>query len=219
MQRLAVFARSPVPGQVKSRLSPALPAHLAAALYSGLLADTFAAALGAEPDEGTVYWADEPGTPPAGLKACTQRAGDLGERLRHAFEELLTGVEDRALILGSDTPALTSAHVRTAFAALETCDVVLGPTVDGGYWCVGLKRPAPELFRDIPWSTREVLTRTLVRAHGSGLRVATIATLDDLDTPLDLALLVGALAAGTAACGPYARDALRAMGMLPPAAP
>ena len=215
MQRLAVFARSPVPGQVKSRLSPALPTRLAAALYSGVLADTLAAALAALPDEGLVYWADDPGPLPAGLLGRRQRGGDLGERLRHAFDELLTDDRDLALILGSDTPPLTSTHIRAAFAALETCDVVLGPTVDGGYWCIGLKRPSPELFRDIPWSTREVLTRTLVLAHGAGRRVATVATLDDLDTPHDLALLVGMLAAGTLACGEHARDALRAMGMLP----
>src|SRR5207244_3836773 len=112
-------------------------------------------------------------------------------------------------------PTLTGSHIDAAFAGLDTHDLVLGPTLDGGYWCIGLKRPAPELFRDIPWSTREVLGRTLVRAHGAGLDVATAATLADLDTPHDLALLVGALAGGGPACGPGARAALRAMGMLP----
>ena len=215
MRRLAMFARSPVPGRVKSRLSPALPAWLAAALYSGLLADTFRAAGAARADERWACWADEPGPAPNGILSRTQRGSDLGERLRNTFAELLSGEADRVLIVGSDTPPLTAAHIDDAFTALETADAVLGPTVDGGYWCIGLRRPAPDLFRDIPWSTREVLTRTLVRAHGAGLDVATVTTLEDLDTPHDLALLVGAIAAGEPACGPNARAALRAMGMLP----
>jgi hypothetical protein len=217
MRRLEVFARSPLPGRVKSRLSPALPARLAAALYSGLLADTFLAAAGARVDERWACWADEPAPAPGGFRSRAQRGGDLGERLRNAFEELLPLEADRALILGSDTPSLTPAHLEEAFVALESHDVVLGPTTDGGYWCVGLGRPVPALFRDIPWSTREVLTRTLVRAHGEGLRVATVATLPDLDTPHDLALLVAGIAAGEPACGANARAALRAMGMIPAA--
>jgi len=217
MRRLAVFARSPVPGRVKSRLTPALPARLAAALYSGLLADTFLAAAGAAADERWVCWADEPGPAPGGFRSRTQRGDDLGERLRNAFEALLAADADRALIVGSDTPALTPAHLEEAFAALATHDVVLGPSDDGGYWCIGLGRAAPELFRDIPWSTRDVLTRTLVRAHGAGLRVATVRTLADLDTPHDLALLLGAIAAGVPACGPSTRAELHAMGMLPAA--
>jgi len=214
MRRLAVFARSPVPGRVKSRLSPALPARLATALYAGLLADTFLAAGAARVDERWACWADDPGPAPSRTLSRTQRGSDLGERLRNTFEELLPAEVDRALIIGSDTPPLTTAHLDEAFTALEIHDLVVGPTQDGGYWCIGLKRTAPELFRDIPWSTREVLSRTLVRAHGAGLSVATVSTLEDLDTALDLAMLVGALAAGRPACGPNARAALQAMGIL-----
>ncbi len=215
MRRLAVFARSPVPGRVKSRLAPGLPAPLAAALYAGLLADVFAAVSAAVADERLAYWADDPGAAPEGFLARRQHGGDLGERLRNAFAELLPGESDRALVIGSDTPPLTTAHIDDALAALETRDAVLGPTRDGGYWCVGLRRPAPELFADIPWSTPDVFTRTLARARAAGLGVATAATLDDLDTPSDLAVLVGALAAGRPACGARARASLRTMGLVP----
>jgi len=177
------------------------------------------AALGLPDGLDALVWkyAEEPGPAPGGFRSLAQRGDDLGERLRNAFEELLPHDADRALVVGSDTPALTPAHLEEAFAALETHDVVVGPTFDGGYWCIGLGRAAPELFRDIPWSTRDVLTRTLVRAHGAGLGVATVSTLADLDTPHDLALLLGAIAAGEPACGPSARAALHAMGMLPAA--
>ena len=222
MRRLAVFARAPEPGRVKSRLSPALPPALAARLYAGLLEDTFVAAAGCTVDERHVYWADEAGAAASGFHARLQRGTDLGDRLRAGFGELLLGAGDRALVIGSDTPALTAAHIDEAFAALDQHGVVLGPTVDGGYWCIGLKRAAPTLFEDIPWSTHEVLTRTLVRAHEAGLRASTVATLDDLDTPHDLALLIGALAGvaltgGAPACGSNARAALGAMGFLPAA--
>ncbi len=215
MRRLAVFARSPVAGRVKSRLSPALPARLAAVLYAGMLADTFAAVSAATVDERHVCWADDSGECPRGFAPHRQQGGDLGERLQSAFDALLPGTYDHALVIGSDTPPLTALHLDEAFDALEQHDVVLGPTVDGGYWCIGLRRTAPDLFKDIPWSTREVLTRTLVRAHAAGLRAATVATLDDLDTPHDLALLTGALAAGLPACGAGTRAALFACGMLP----
>lgn len=215
MRRLAVFARSPVPGQVKTRLSPALPAVLAAKLYGAMLTDTLLAATACEADERWVLWADAPGDTPARFNASRQCGADLGARLRQAFDDLLPGTYDRALVIGSDTPPLTAAHLDEAFEALDQHDVVLGPTLDGGYWCIGLRRTAPTLFDDIPWSTREVLTRTLVRAHSAELRATTVATLEDLDTPQDVAMLTGALAAGLPACGTHARAALSAMGMLP----
>ena len=215
MRRLAVFARSPVPGQVKTRLSPALPQVHAARLYGAMLTDTLLAATASHADERWVLWADAPGETPARFNARRQRGADLGARLRQAFEDLLPGTYDRALVIGSDTPPLTAAHLDEAFEALDQHDVVLGPTVDGGYWCIGLRRTAPSLFDDIPWSTREVLTRTLVRAHAADLRATTVATLDDLDTPHDLAMLTGALAAGLPACGRSTRAALGTMGLLP----
>lgn len=212
MRRLAVFARAPLAGRVKSRLSPALPAPLAARLYAGLLADTFAAGAASRCDERWVFWADAPGDSPAGYRAASQTGADLGERLRDAFTRLRPSPGDHVLVIGSDTPPLRPGHLEEAFAALESSEVVIGPTVDGGYWGIGTRVAAPALFEDIPWSTREVLTRTLVRAHTSGLSVSTVRTLEDLDTPHDLAMLIGALATREAACGPEARQALWEMG-------
>src|SRR5206468_9547807 len=125
---------------------PALPEPMAAELYAGLLADAFAAARDSAAGERLSYWADDPGAAPAGFLVRRQRGGDLGERLRSAFAELLRDESDRALVIGSDTPRLTAAQIDQALAALESHDAVLGPARDGGYWCVGLRRPAPELF-------------------------------------------------------------------------
>lgn len=215
MPTLCLFARNPQPGRVKSRLSPALPAPLAARLYAGLLGDTFAAALACtRATRRVVHWADEPGEAPAGFAASRQRGDDLGARITSAFDEELA-LGGPVLLVGSDTPSLTAAHLDTAFAALDSHDVVVGPTLDGGYWGIGLHANAPSLFTDVPWSTREVLVRTLVRAHSAGLRVATVDTLEDVDTPHDLALLVGACAAGRRAAGAHTRAALADLGLAP----
>jgi rSAM/selenodomain-associated transferase 1 len=218
MNRLAVFARVPETGAVKTRLSPALPAPLAADLYGAMLADTLAAGQQCAVDERSVWWADA--LPPAGLAdgwlPRQQGEGDLGARLESAFAALLADERDRALVIGSDAPAIEAAHLDRAFEALEKADVVLGPASDGGYWLIGMGRPHPALLAGIPWSTERVLEATLERARNAKLRVAHVAPLDDVDTPADVARLVGAYARpGSRACGTHVRDALRRMGLLP----
>jgi hypothetical protein len=215
MWRLALFARAPGGEGSKTRLQPAFPRACGASLYAACLADSLAVLAACAADERFVYWADEPGPASASIASRTQREGTLGERLSAAFAELLAGSSDRALILGSDTPALTVRAVEDAFALLDRHDVVLGPAEDGGYWCVGLRRPAPELFRDVPWSTERALGATMERARAAGLAVAMAATLADLDTPADLARLIGLLAAGERACGEHVRVALRSLGLVP----
>ena len=215
MRRVALFARAPGGAQVKTRLQPALPRRLAASLYAAVLADSFTAVAACGAHEHFVFWADEPGQAPSSFSSGRQRGASLGERLNAAFDELLGAKVSRALIAGSDAPSLAAAHLDAALAALERHDVVLGPATDGGYWAVGLRRPAPAIFRDIPWSTDRVLEVTVARARAAGLTVATAATLADLDTPGDLARLVGRLAAGEGACGTLARAELESLGLLP----
>ncbi len=230
MRRLGVFARPPRAGSVKTRLSPALPPPLAASLYRSLLDDTFAAMRHAHAEQRFVFWAGGAGEAPPDFESRLQQGADLGARLTAAFDELLFAAGDHALVLGSDAPALTPAHVDAAFAQLDRHDVVLGPAADGGYWCVGLTCRTPELFEGIPWSTPAVLERTLERARGAVRSVGLAAPLEDLDTPADLARLVGARAAeadsretgrgvprmrGPRGPGPAVLAALVAMGLAP----
>ena len=216
MRRIALFARPPLAGSTKTRLSPALPPALAATLAAALLEDSARSVARAEAEERAVWWAEAPGVCMAeGLSSELQRGGDLGERLAHAFHSLLRSPEDRALVVGSDTPGLASAHLENALAQLETHDMVVGPAADGGYWCIGLKRVVPSLFRDIAWSTDRVMPSTLERAREAGLSVALAERLADLDTPADLARLLGERARGGNACGPALLGALRGMGLVP----
>ena len=217
MRRLAVFARPPVPGRVKTRLSPALPPALACRLYEAMLADALAAARHASADERVLYWAEATElAAPAGFRVRIQSGEDLGERLEAAFGELLAGGA-HAVILGADCPRLDAARLDAAFAALEEHDVALGAADDGGYDLMGLARPAPRLLRDIPWSTARVREVTLERAREAGLNVATLPPLEDLDTPADLARWIASAATDPALPPLVTVNALRALSLLPPA--
>lgn len=174
---------------MKTRLIPILRAAEAAELYEALLLDTVEVA---ESCARTVVAF----TPSGGRRALErllgprrrllpQGPGDLGERLARVFEALCERGQP-AMVVGSDCPALTAARIRTAADRLRDADVVIGPALDGGYDLIGLKRPRPELFDDIPWSTGSVLEITLGRAKEAGLRVELLEAVRDLDTPEDL---------------------------------
>ena len=222
MRRLALFARWPAAGEVKTRLSPALPAALALDLYRALLEDAIAVTVAAAADERMLYWADAPAARhgyavPPELRVRDQQGADLGARIEHAFEDLIAAPGDRAVIIGTDCPALEISALDRAFDALATHDVVMGAAHDGGYYLVGLRRRAPELFRGIEWSTARVLDQTLERAAKTGVSTALLPALDDLDTPADLLRWIAGRAGGGGPHGPRALDrALRAIGLLPP---
>ena len=222
MRRLALFARRPAAGEVKTRLSPAVPAALAFDLYRALLDDAIALTARAEADERFLYWAGAsaaeggPALPPEFLEREQQGRG-LGERIERAFDELIASATDRAVIVGADCPGLEAPAIGAAFAALGSHDAVLGPARDGGYYLVGLRRPAPSLFRGIDWGSPRVLDQTLERAKRAGLSAALLHPLDDLDMPADLLRWIASRAAGGGPREPRALDeALRAIGLLPP---
>jgi hypothetical protein len=109
--------------------------------------------------------------------------------MARALHELLLEGRDAALLLGSDHPTVPGARIQEAFDALRTADVVIGPTLDGGYDLVGLSRPLEGLFDDIPWSTERVFSRTVERARQRGARLALLYPWYDVDEPRDLTFL------------------------------
>lgn len=186
-----LFAKAPVPGRVKTRLTPAVQPDAAAELQRALLLDTAAVLLEAVAPLGqgaALYCAAAEPVDEAPLRALLPRElrvvpqgpGGLGERLARVFGELLAR-HPAALALGADCPDLTPAVVRGALAALGRSPVVLGAAEDGGYWAIGLTAPWPELFRDIPWSTPGVLQATRVRLAELGLGAEGLPELRDLD--------------------------------------
>ena len=221
VKRVALFARWPELGRVKTRLSPALPPELALRLYEAMLADALGAVSRSRADESFVYWADAPRdrgpwdekiTP---ARSRDQTGEDLGARLERAFDDLLKDGPARAVFLGADCPMLDADALRRALEALAEHDLVLGPSHDGGYYLIGLTRTAPSLFRDVAWGTGGVLEQTLDRARGLRLAVSLLPMLDDLDTPEDLVRWLASAAEAGELPSRRTAEMLRELGLLP----
>ncbi|MBX3734760.1 MAG: TIGR04282 family arsenosugar biosynthesis glycosyltransferase [Verrucomicrobiae bacterium] len=186
---LGVFLRAPRLGTVKTRLARDVGAAAALAAYQRLLARTLDAIaslpcvdLCGTPDDALPEL--EPWRRP-GWTLSPQGPGNLGDRLHRAFARWLGAPHARWVVIGTDCPELTPGDIQAAWQALDQAEVVLGPATDGGYWLLGLKAPAPDLFREIPWGGPEVLQMTRDRAASLGRRVALLRELRDVDTAAD----------------------------------
>lgn len=194
---LAVMAKVPAAGEVKTRLCPPLAPAEAAALARCFLLDRLDQ-LGAVPDaDPLVAFTPRGGEAAmrdvvsAGIRLIPQEGADLGARLDRVLTDLLTEGYAGAIAVDADSPTLPTAYLRRACGALRdpAIDVVVGPCEDGGYYLIGLRAPAPALFRDMPWSTATVTEETLVRARRLGLGLALLPSWFDVDRGEDLARL------------------------------
>lgn len=188
-EKLIVFLKAPRPGLVKTRLADVIGPQAACVAYRKLvellldqLRELPFVELRHSPDDATSEIAPWVA---AGWSCRPQGAGDLGQRLRAAFDDAFAHGAERAAIIGSDCPYVTAEDIRAAWSALSRRDVVLGPAGDGGYWLIGLRRPQPELFHDIPWSTEQAFRETMTRIQSAGLSVHLLRTLEDVDTEAD----------------------------------
>ena len=193
-KRLGVFVKVPEPGRVKTRLTPPLSSEEACRLYTAFITDLFGRLSRIKKLSGTVFYhGDDPGKLtsliPKSYTTIPQHGGNLGERLASAFDELLAGDGEIAVIIGSDSPDLPVQYIKRAFLKLKHKDVVLGPAADGGYYLVGLRKPPPAIFEDIEWGGPTVLSRTIERIQSQGLTLSLLPLWYDIDTPASLRLL------------------------------
>ena len=192
MTAIAIFAKAPIPGRVKTRLVPPLTAEEAARVARASIEDTVHRIVPAVDARWTLHVDGSPD--PAlrtlarehGLPIVPQRGADLGERLAAAFRELRASGARIVLAIGSDSPTLDPARIREATEALTSRDLALGPTEDGGYYLIGMSGAHEAVFAGIPWSTEHVLARTLERARDLGLAVAMLAPWYDVDDAASL---------------------------------
>ena len=194
--RLVVFVKAPVPGQVKTRLVPPLTPEGACGLYRSWARDLFRRAGAWGGSSVDIAYAPHASSPSPDwldggrpVSFFPQTGRDLGEKMTHAFRNAFQSGAERVVIVGSDSPGLPVDYLAQAFRFLEEAPLVIGPARDGGYYLVGLRRPCPELFESIPWSTAEVLPRTLDRAARLGLSVRLLPEYFDVDRPADLELI------------------------------
>lgn len=189
---MIVFAKAPVAGFAKSRLAPVLGAAGAAALAERLLVHAVRQAAAAGID--TLELCVTPDTTHPllrrlqaehGARLRAQGDGDLGTRMHRALKRALR-THRRALLIGTDVPALDAALLQRADAALAAVDAVFVPALDGGYALIGLQRAVASLFAGVDWSTDRVMAQTRARAAAAGLRVAELSPVADIDTAADL---------------------------------
>lgn len=190
--RLIVYAKAPVPGEVKTRLAPVLDGETAALLHTALVERALDTArrsgianieLCCAPDIGHSFFqacADD-----FDVVLSEQGDGDLGERMLRSLQGALAD-NATAIIIGADCPALTSKHVAGAVRALAEHDVVLTPAEDGGYVLVGACRVHATMFAGIDWGTRRVLEQQREQLRATGLSWKEMETLWDVDRPEDL---------------------------------
>jgi hypothetical protein len=197
---LGVFVKAPRPGEVKTRLGRAIGMASACEVYAGFLADLFERLRdhhGGGPARFFVGQLDGAGEIESALRRAgwkpeayclrPQRGADLGQRLEAALEELLAASAGAGVIvIGSDAPLLEPRHLASAAAALARSEVVLGPAEDGGYYLIGARSLVPGLFRDMPWSTPQVLALSLERLRAAGVECALLEPGLDVDTFEDL---------------------------------
>jgi rSAM/selenodomain-associated transferase 1 len=196
VRALGIFAAAPIPGRVKPRLTEDVGPSTAAEIYWRVGRQVVESAAGSgyrttvwftPPDEGAFMreWLEGLGR----IELRPQAGGDLDSRLRHAFTRHFAEGADRAVIIRTDCPGTNRRLVTEAFTALGAYDVVLGPTVRGGAYLVGLRQPHDALLHGIPWSRGPVLGQLRARAAAQRLRLRLLKPLRAVDTLEDARVL------------------------------
>lgn len=196
-QRLLVFARLPELGQVKTRLAASVGDERALAIYEAMLGDLLDSIGEPSPEtEIEVLWAPTVNANGERLRAAfrdhavaVQTGATLGDRLAMALSErFFFHQTEKVIAIGVDDPALPRGIIEHAFALLESCEWVVGPATDGGYYLIGCRALSfgSEVFDGITWGTSSVLAETLAKIAEAGQTVALLPERSDIDTVEDL---------------------------------
>jgi rSAM/selenodomain-associated transferase 1 len=196
--QLIVLAKAPVPGRVKTRLTPPFTPHEAATLAESALADTLEAGASASFARHVLALADQRATPgtlraelPGRFEVTPQRGAGLDERIAAAFEDAYASLPVPIVLIGMDTPQVTPGLLETVAQPLASgdADAVFGPAVDGGFWLLGLRRPDPRLTHGVPMSVGHTGRAQLDRLRAARLRIRQMPEFVDVDTAEDAALV------------------------------
>ena len=184
---IIVFVRTPELGKVKTRLAKSIGDVSALTIYKLLLKHTETVLHDLSFDK-VVYYSEkveENDFWEARLfEKKLQKGADLGERMQHAFETAFEKGYQKVLIIGSDLFDLKSIHITTAFEALENHDLTIGPSLDGGYYLLGMKELYPAVFKNKKWGTDSILENTLKDLQQQNVKL--LEALNDIDTFEDL---------------------------------
>lgn len=188
-----LFARNPVPGEVKTRLQSEWDADTVCKVYEAFLEDARLQLLGLQSTDCFVSIHSEQGRSyfdsfsACGFRVVEQEGADLGQRMRHAFAERFGEGYDSVVIIGSDSPTMPVHYLEQAFESKK--DLVLGPSTDGGYYLIGMSGKVTEVFEGIDWGTDKVLSSTQEKIKKVGASLSLLPPWYDIDTPADLRFL------------------------------
>ena len=190
---LMIFMKTPALGLVKTRLAKSLCDEKALEIYKNLVKNVIekTARTNTKYDvciflaerseiEHVKEWLN--------IKApiYIQNGSDLGGRMHNAFKTIYELEYDKAIIIGADIPGINSEIIHNGFIALNENDVIIGPTYDGGYYLIGLKKPVRIIFENIDWSTDRVLEQTIDKIEKNNMKYNLLDKLRDIDTLEDL---------------------------------
>ena len=194
---IIVFAKAPVAGQVKTRLCPPLTPDEAASLHGSLVLDMLERCQSLKGYDRILAATPSPHHPfframEARFKIpiWDQTGEDLGARMASAFKKALGFPYRSVVIIGTDIPGINGPLLTAAVKSLQDHDVVLGPTLDGGYYLIGLRSTVPNLFENMPWSTDQVFALTEQKIRALGLSLEILPQLRDLDRVEDLQICI-----------------------------
>ncbi len=196
---LLVVAKQPTAGQAKTRLCPPLSFNQAADLYECFLQDTLDIMRKVPNVQRMIAFLPESARDyfhqlAPDMELICQYGKSLGERLDNLLTKVLATGKQRAVVMASDSPTLPPEYISQAFDQLDTADVVIGPTRDGGYYLIGMKQPQSHLLHQVQMSTPNVLADTLALAKASELTISLLPTWYDVDTIADLQILYDEIA-------------------------
>jgi uncharacterized protein len=187
---LIVFAKLPRVGDVKTRLGKEIGMEEAGRVYEEFARHAFTIASTLSHEHVAVYLLYAPGADEAairrwvghGFRYFPQEGASLGDRMHAAFRKVFNDGATEAVIIGTDVPELDVETVRAGFEKLQSCDVVIGPSSDGGYYLLGIKERPYDVFSGISWSTTSVLQETRLLVARQGLTTVLLPEMSDIDT-------------------------------------
>ncbi len=190
---LIIFAKLPRPGEVKTRLGSTIGMEPAAGIYAEFAEHAFTLAdnLGRRGVKTYLFYA--PGASAGEVKAWVgrdfvfheQQGDSLGERMLQAFAQTFQDGGDASVIIGTDVPELCVERIDSAYDALPTHDLVIGPSTDGGYYLLGMKAPVKNVFENVKWSTGGVFQTTMGLIRDAGFECHVLPEENDIDTRED----------------------------------
>lgn len=192
MNVILVFMKYPEKGFVKTRIAKSLGDEFALKLYKNFIRDILKTCSTVDSDIIVMLYSetDKNMRPPLlkGYNCYRQEGADLGERMYNAFLKAFYFGYGKCVLIGSDIPDMPAGHITESYKALETNDIVLGPSDDGGYCLIGVKKESadPVLFNNIDWSTDCVLEETIKRINHKKMSLHLLDSLNDIDEPKDL---------------------------------